>query len=78
MNTIRVVVKYCELIGLAAPPPAIPNPRGAVHERAAKKAHGDMAGLGALKPSGVGSWCQTRILPELGESELVFHYAPLG
>lgn len=78
MNTIRVVFQYARLTGHTDTPPAISNSRGAVHERAAKKAHGDMAGLGAPRPSTANRWCYAQVLPELGKFEFVFHYAPSG
>ncbi|KAF8604574.1 hypothetical protein BDV93DRAFT_522282 [Ceratobasidium sp. AG-I] len=77
LSTIRVTIRYSTLLGYTSTPPLPPNLRGAVHEQAAKKAHGDMAGLGAPKASrAINQWCRTKVLPELGTAEFVFHYAP--
>lgn len=52
--------------------------RGVVHEKAAKKAHGDAVGFGKPTTSPLQRWCQTEKLTHLGKFEFVFHYAPYG
>ncbi|CAE7051396.1 unnamed protein product [Rhizoctonia solani] len=79
LNTIRVVLDWVyvteERVHHQPPPPA-PN-LGPIHEKAAKKAHGDSAGLGTVRPSATRQWYSTQSIG-MKKTVLVFHYAPEG
>ena len=78
LNTIRLVLDWVQVTEerqyyqTNAPPQL-----GPIHEMAAKKAHGDSAGLGALRPSTARQWYNTRSIG-MKKTVLVFHYAPQG
>ncbi|KAB5592001.1 hypothetical protein CTheo_4525 [Ceratobasidium theobromae] len=76
LSTIRIIFQYAKLIGYHENPPETPKMRGVVHEKAAKKAHGDAVGFGKPTTSPLQRWCQTEKLTHLGKFEFVFHYAP--
>ncbi|CAE6393975.1 unnamed protein product [Rhizoctonia solani] len=77
LNTIRIVLDWVyvteerEQHQPSAPPPGL----GPIHEKAAKKAHGDSAGLGAVRPSTARQWYTTQSIG-MKKTVLVFHYAP--
>ncbi|KAG8762835.1 hypothetical protein FRC11_007552 [Ceratobasidium sp. 423] len=77
LNTIRLVLDWVyvteERIGHT--PTATPTNLGPIHEKAAKKAHGDAAGLGAVRPSAARQWYSTQSIG-MKKTVLVFHYAP--
>ncbi|CAE6443496.1 unnamed protein product [Rhizoctonia solani] len=77
LNTIRLVLDWVyvteERIGHT--PVAPPTNLGPIHEKAAKKAHGDAAGLGAVRPSVARQWYTTQSIG-MKKTVLVFHYAP--
>lgn len=78
LNTIRLVLDWVQVTEerhfyhTNAPPQL-----GPIHEMAAKKAHGDSAGLGELRPSTARQWYNTRSIG-MKKTVLVFHYAPQG
>ncbi|KAF8754093.1 hypothetical protein RHS01_06452 [Rhizoctonia solani] len=77
LNTIRILLDWVYVTEERAqhqptgPPPNL----GPIHEKAAKKAHGDSAGLGAVRPSAARQWYTTQSIG-MKKTMLVFHYAP--
>ncbi|KAH7342094.1 hypothetical protein B0J17DRAFT_766058 [Rhizoctonia solani] len=77
LNTIRLVLDWVYVTEERAHhQPTAPLPSlGPIHEKAAKKAHGDSAGLGAVRPSATRQWYTTQSIG-MKKTVLVFHYAP--
>lgn len=79
LNTIRLVLDWVYVTEErvhhqpSAPPPNL----GPIHEKAAKKAHGDSVGLGTVRPSASRQWYSTQSIG-MKKTVLVFHYAPEG
>ncbi|CAE6427872.1 unnamed protein product [Rhizoctonia solani] len=77
LNTIRILLDWVYVTEERAKhqPSAAPPGLGPIHEKAAKKAHGDSAGLGAVRPSAARQWYTTQSIG-MKKTMLVFHYAP--
>ncbi|KAJ1307201.1 hypothetical protein OPQ81_001316 [Rhizoctonia solani] len=77
LNTIRLVLDWVYVTEERVNhQPTAPLPSlGPIHEKAAKKAHGDSAGLGAVRPSASRQWYTTQSIG-MKKTVLVFHYAP--
>ncbi|CUA67260.1 hypothetical protein RSOLAG22IIIB_07307 [Rhizoctonia solani] len=77
LNTIRLVLDWVYVTEERVhhqptdPPPNL----GPIHEKAAKKANGDSAGLGTVRPSAARQWYSTQSIG-MKKTMLVFHYAP--
>ncbi|KAG9122602.1 hypothetical protein FRC07_000949 [Ceratobasidium sp. 392] len=76
LNTIRLVLDWVYVTEERqyTQPAALPK-LGPIHERAAKKAHGDSAGLGESRPAPPRQWYNTQSIG-MKKTVLVFHYAP--
>ncbi|KAG8690668.1 hypothetical protein FRC09_011896 [Ceratobasidium sp. 395] len=76
LNTIRLVLDWVYVTEERHySQPAAPPKLGPIHERAAKKAHGDAAGLGESRPAPPRQWYNTQSIG-MKKTVLVFHYAP--
>ncbi|QRV74977.1 hypothetical protein RhiJN_02992 [Ceratobasidium sp. AG-Ba] len=76
LNTIRLVLDWVYVTEERQyTQPTAPPKLGPVHERAAKKAHGDSAGLGNARPVPPRQWYNTQSIG-MKKTVLVFHYAP--
>ncbi|KAG8744148.1 hypothetical protein FRC10_010717 [Ceratobasidium sp. 414] len=76
LNTIRLVLDWVYVTEERqySQPTALPK-LGPIHERAAKKAHGDAASLGDSRPAPPRQWYNTQSIG-MKKTVLVFHYAP--
>ncbi|KAB5592003.1 hypothetical protein CTheo_4527 [Ceratobasidium theobromae] len=76
LNTIRLVLDWVYVVGEREFRQSnAPSSLGPIHEKAAKKAHGDSAGLGDLRSSTARQWYSTQSIG-MKKTVLVFHYAP--